>query len=101
MEVKSKPFWESVSMWGVLITIVAGIGQVIGLNISPDTTQAAIDIVPKAVEAINTKDWIGAINLLVGFVGVVMTTFGRNQAVQPVHFVAPFTVPAEGVVTPK
>lgn len=105
MEVKSKPWWESVTVWGVVITAISGILGLFGLAIGPETQQQAIDIVPKAVEALARKDWVAAINAAITFVGVVMTAVGRNQAVQPVHFVKPFTVKVEPKVmldeTPK
>lgn len=98
MEVQSKPWYESVSIWGIVITILSGILSVFGINIGPDTQQAAIDIVPKAVEAIKTKDWVESISILVGFVGVIITAVGRNQAAQPVHFMKPFKVKVDHLV---
>lgn len=95
MEVKSKIWYESVTVWGVVITTLAGILSLFGIAIGPDSQQQAIDIVPKAVEAMMRKDWVAAINAAITFVGIVMTAFGRNQAVQPVHFVKPFTVAVE------
>lgn len=63
MEVKSKSWLESVTVWGVIISAVAGI---------------------------------------LGLFGIIMTAVGRTQAVQPVHFLTPFTVKVEPeVVTNK
>lgn len=95
MEVKSKPWYESITVWGVIITTISGILGLIGITIGPDTQQQAIDIVPKAVEALARKDWVAAINSVITFVGIVMAAMGRNQAVQPVHFVKSFTVAVE------
>lgn len=99
MEVQSKPWYESITIWGVLITLVAAALGYMGMNIGPDTTQAAIDIVPKAIEAIKLKDWVELISLIVGLVGSAMATTGRNQAAQPVHFFKPFSVNVDHLVT--
>lgn len=98
MEVQSKPFYESVTFWGLVVTVLAAVLSVFGITIGPDTQQAAIDIVPKAVEAIKTKDWIEFISILVSFVGVIITAVGRNQAAQPVHFMKPFKVKVDHLV---
>lgn len=99
MEIQSKPFYESITIWGVLITLVAAILGYMGMNIGPDTTQAAIDIVPKAIEAIKVKDWVEFISLIIGLVGSAMATTGRNQAAQPVHFFKPFSVKIDHLVS--
>jgi Na+(H+)/acetate symporter ActP len=98
MEVQSKPWYESVTTWGIVITILSAILSAFGISVGPDTQQAAIDIVPKAVEAIKTKDWIEFISIAVGFVGVVITTVGRTQAAQPIHFMSPFKVKVDHLV---
>lgn len=98
MEVQSKPWYESVTTWGIVITVLSAILSAFGMSVGPDTQQAAIDIVPKAVEAIKTKDWIEFISLLVGFVGIVITGVGRNQAAQPIHFIKPFATKIDHLV---
>lgn len=98
MEVQSKPWYESVTTWGIVITILSALVSVFGITIGPDTQQAAIDIVPRAVEAINTKNWVELISILVGLVGVVITTVGRSQAAQPIHFMKPFRTKVDHIV---
>ncbi len=98
MEVQSKPWYESITTWGIVITILSAILSAFGITVGPDTQQAAIDIVPKAVEAIGTKNWIELISVLVGFVGIIITGVGRTQAAQPIHFMKPFTVKVDHLV---
>lgn len=98
MEVQSKPFYESVTFWGLVVTVLAAVLSVFGVTIGPDTQQSAIDIVPKAVEAIHTKNWVELISTIVAFVGVVITGVGRTQAAQPIHFSTPFKVKVDHLV---
>lgn len=98
MEVQSKPWYESITTWGIVITVLSGILSMFGVTIGPDTQQSAIDIVPKAVEAIHTKNWVELISTIVAFVGVVITCVGRTQAAQPIHFTTPFKVKVDHLV---
>lgn len=98
MEVQSKPWYESITTWGIVITVLSGILSMFGVTIGPDTQQSAIDIVPKAVEAIHTKNWVELISTIVAFVGVVITGVGRTQAAQPIHFTTPFKVKVDHLV---
>lgn len=100
MQVDSKPWYLSISLWGVMITLMAAGFGALGMNIGPDTTQAAIDIVPKAVEAIQLKNWIELISLIVGLAGTIMTSVGRTAAVQPIHFLTPFKTSIDHLVKP-
>lgn len=98
MEVQSKPWYESVTTWGIVITLLSGVLSAFGISIGPDTQQAATDAIPRAVEALRMKDWVEFSSILVGLLGVVITTFGRNQAVQPVHFMKPFSARVDPAV---
>jgi hypothetical protein len=98
MEVQSKPWYESVTTWGLVVTVLAGVLSMFGIAIGPDTQQSAVDFIPKAIEALSTKNWVEFISVLVGFVGVIITGVGRTQAAQPIHFFKPFATKVDHLV---
>jgi hypothetical protein len=101
MEVQSKPWYESVTIWGVVVTMLSALLGVVGYSISTETTAAVTNQIPGLIEAISNKNWVSLASILIALVGSLITTVGRMQGTQPVHFVKPFAVPATGVTAAK
>ena len=101
MEVQSKPWYESVTIWGVVVTMLSALLGMAGFAISTDTSAAVTNQIPGLIEAISTKNWMSLVSILVALLGTLITTVGRVQGTQPVHFMKPFTVPAAGVAATK
>lgn len=75
---ESKPWYESITIWGNVVTMLALVAGTLGYTISPEA-QATI---------------VAAASALAAAVGTVISIVGRKQADQPVHLFTPFTVPA-------
>lgn len=99
MQQTSKPWYESITVWGVAVALLATIGQFVGFSISADVQAQAVDAASKLATAIATKDWVTVISGVGQTAGLVMALFGRNQASQPVHFLAPFRAAADGLAS--
>ena len=74
----SKPWYESITIWGNVVSMLAIVAGVLGYTISPEA-QATI---------------VAAASALGAAVGTVISIVGRKQADQPVHLFTPFKVPA-------
>lgn len=94
--VKSKPWYESVTVWGVGIALLGTVGQFVGYTISPEIQSQAAEALSNVAAAVAAKDWVTLTSAVGQLAGIAMALFGRNQAVQPVHFVQSFTTPVEG-----
>jgi len=96
-EINSKPWYESLSIWGNVLTAVATVLAFFNIIIPQDTAATAASAVTQIATAWSTKDYGGILTGLIALFGVVMSVTGRTQAVQPVHLFTPFTVAPEGV----
>ena len=101
MEVKSKPWYESTTTWGIVITVVAGALSLFGVNVGADTTTAVSDTVPVVIDAVRSQNWTQLITTVFSLIGVIVTTVGRVKAAQPIHFVKPYTVNVDAAAVAK
>jgi hypothetical protein len=96
--VTSKPWYESITVWGAGIGILGTVLGFVNIVITPDQQVAAAEAVTQVATGVTSKDWGAVLSGATALVGLVMSIIGRKQADQPVHFVQPFTVAAPPAV---
>lgn len=101
MEVKSKPWYESTTTWGIAITVISGALALFGVNVGADATSAVSDSVPAVIDAVKSQNWTQLITTVFSIIGVIVTTIGRVKAAQPIHFVKPYTVNVDAATVAK
>jgi hypothetical protein len=99
--VTSKPWWESITVWGAGIGILGTVLGFVNIVITPDQQAALAEGAAQVAAGIGAKDWGSILSGVTALVGLVMSIVGRKQADQPVHFVQPFTVAAPPAVQVK
>jgi NADH:ubiquinone oxidoreductase subunit 5 (subunit L)/multisubunit Na+/H+ antiporter MnhA subunit len=92
---QSKPWWESIRAWGLLVTLAATLAQFMGWTISVATQTQAIQGMTDIANALAQKDWVTVISGLGGLLGLVVTWVGSKQAQQPIHIFTQFEVPID------
>ena len=70
MEEQTKPWWQSKTIWGALITIIALILSLFGVQIDEQTKQVLIN------------ESVALATAIAGIVGAVLSIYGRIKAKQ-------------------
>ena len=70
MEEQTKPWWQSKTIWGALITIIALILSLFGVQIDEQTKQVLIN------------ESVALATAVAGIVGAVLSIYGRIKAKQ-------------------
>lgn len=89
--VTSKPWYESLTIWGAVVGIAGTILGFFNIALAPETQSVIVDGVVKIATGWTAKDWGAMFSGLTALVGGIMAIVGRKQADQPVHFTSPFT----------
>lgn len=92
LQVTSKPWYESISIWGAAVGIVGTALGFFNIILTPEVQAVVVDGAVKVAAGITAKDWGAVLSGIVALGGAIMSIVGRKQADQPVHFIAPFTV---------
>lgn len=96
--VTSKPWYESITVWGAGIGVLGTVLGFVNIVITPEAQQTLAEGAAQVATGLSTKDWGSVLSGITALVGAVMSIIGRKQADQPVHFVQPFTAVAPPAV---
>lgn len=83
MQVKTKSFFSSSSIWGLILMAAPLIGELVGIEVTQEDIQTGTNVVDTAVKSV------------VGFFGFVLGIYGRWKAgrvVQPISVLPSSTV---------
>ena len=97
-EVTSKPWYESIGIWGAVIGVLGTILSFFNVILPDGTSDQAATAVTQIVTAWTAKDYGSLLTGIMTLVGLVVSIVGRKQADQPVHFRKPYTVPTTAPV---
>lgn len=92
-EVTSKPWFESISIWGAVIGVLGTVLSFFNILLPEGAAEQAANAAVQVVGAWSSKDYGSMLTGIMTLVGLVVSVVGRKQADQPVHFMKPFTVP--------
>ncbi len=90
--VTSKPWFESISVWGAIIAILGTVAGFFNFAIGPDVQTQIVGGIVQVATGWSAKDWGAMLAGLGTLGGIIVGLVGRKQADQPVHFFAPYTI---------
>lgn len=99
MEVQSKPWYESIGIWGAIVGILGTILSFFNITIAPDVQSSIVDGVTQVATGIAAKDYGAILTGVMALVGSIVSVVGRKQADQPVHFWQPYTIATSVALT--
>ncbi|NJM10628.1 MAG: hypothetical protein HC889_00745 [Synechococcaceae cyanobacterium SM1_2_3] len=96
--VTSKPWFESLTIWGVVSSVLATVLGLVNIVVTPEVQAQLAEGAANVASGLSAKDWGAVLTGVMGLFSAIMVVLGRKQADQPVHFVTPFTVQAAPIV---
>lgn len=99
-EVTSKPWYESISIWGAIIGVLGTALSFLNIILPEGASDQAAAAAVQIVTGWTSKDYGSMLTGIMTLVGLVVSIVGRKQADQPVHFMKPFTVPTAAPIAP-
>lgn len=99
-EVTSKPWYESIGIWGAIIGVLGTVLSFFNIILPEGTTEQVAGAAVQIVTGWTAKDYGSLLTGVMTLVGLVVSVVGRKQADQPVHFLKPFTAVTAAPIAP-
>lgn len=97
MEVNSKPWYESLTIWGTIVGVLGTILGFFNVVFPADAQSQAATAITNIAVAWSAKDYGAVLTGVMSLVGLGIAFVGRLQGQQPVHLLKAYTVASEGV----
>lgn len=86
---KSKPWYESITIWGGAVSLLGVVLGFFNLAFPAGGEQTAANAAAQIALAWSARDYGSMLTGIVTLAGVIISIVGRQQANQPIHFIAP------------
>lgn len=91
-EVTSKPWYESIGIWGAVIGAIGTALSFFNIVLPEGAAEQAANAAVQVAIGWTSKDYGSLLTGVMTLVGLVVSIVGRKQADQPVHFWQPYTI---------
>lgn len=98
-EVTSKPWYESISIWGAIIGVIGTALSFFNIVLPEGAAEQAANAATQIAIGWTSKDYGSLLTGVMTLVGLVVSIVGRKQADQPVHFWQPYTIATAAPIT--
>lgn len=85
----TKPWYESITIWGGAVSLLGVVLGFFNVAFPAGTEKQAVDAATQIAVGWSTQDYGSMLTGIVTLVGIIITIIGRQQANQPIHFIAP------------
>ena len=99
-EVASKPWYESISIWGAIIGVLGTVLSFMNIMLPEGAAEQAASAAVQIAVGWTSKDYGSMLTGIMTLVGLVVSIVGRKQADQPVHFWQPYTIGTAAPISP-